>query len=488
MKPVEISYKNQIGNKKQYIPNFHMLLVLILSIILLFVLFQNPSVEASAGEQQTTEATPLASNPVFAFEPITELAKLHSQPVADAPTASDAEPYLANEVDPISNVAEVAEKEPAKEPELSWESEEVKSGDNLSLIFQRKGLSARDVMAVLESENAEQLTRVHPGQKFDFKIQDGQLLAVGYDKNRLHRIEFHKTEDGFKTEEIVSKTETRRTYKSGTIESSLFIDGGKAGLSDNTIMQLADIFAWDIDFALDIRKNDAFHVLVEEEYLSDGKIISERILAAQFVNRKQTFNAVRFEDSEGNSSYYTPEGNSMRKAFLRTPVDFARISSHFNLQRKHPVLNRIRAHKGTDYAAPTGTPIRSAGDGKVAFIGQKGGYGRTVIIQHGQTYKTLYAHMSRFAKLSVGSRVKQGQIIGYVGSSGLATGPHLHYEFYVNGVVKNPVTVKLPKAMPVPDSELALFKEQTQPLILALNEYLSTNTQHASLETEPTSN
>ena len=162
----------------------------------------------------------------------------------------------------------------------------------------------------------------------------------------------------------------------------------------------------------------------------------------------------------------------MRKAFLRTPVDFGRISSHFNLRRKHPILNTIRAHKGTDYAAPRGTPIRAAGDGKVIWTGTKGGYGRTVIIQHGQTYRTLYAHMNSYAKgIRTGVRVKQGQQIGYVGTSGLATGPHLHYEFYVNGAVRNPVTVKLPKAEKISKTELARFKEQTQTIVAQFDQY-----------------
>jgi len=196
----------------------------------------------------------------------------------------------------------------------------------------------------------------------------------------------------------------------------------------------------------------------------------------------------RYEDSDGRVQYYTPEGRTMRKAFLRTPIDFARISSHFNLRRKHPVLNKIRAHKGTDYAASHGTPIKAAGDGKVVFAGRKGGYGNVVIIQHGQTYKTLYAHISKFRKgIRSGKRVKQGQTIAYVGSTGLATGPHLHYEFYVNGAVRNPVTVKLPNARPIAKSELARFTANIQPLIAQLNTQDS-DTKLASAEDNDSNN
>jgi murein DD-endopeptidase MepM/ murein hydrolase activator NlpD len=240
-------------------------------------------------------------------------------------------------------------------------------------------------------------------------------------------------------------------------------------------MEMAALFGWDVDFALDIRKGDSFRVIYEEKKL-DGKVIGVgNIVAAEFTNQGDTFTSLRYTDSKGNTSYYTPKGESMRKAFLRTPVDFARISSNFNMKRRHPVLNRIRAHKGVDYAASIGTPIKAAGDGKIIFRGVKGGYGNVIILQHGNNINTLYAHMSRFKKgLSVGSRIKQGQLIGYVGKSGMVTGPHLHYEFQVNGVHKNPVTVKLPHADPVPKSERASFMSTSQALMAQLETYSST--------------
>jgi murein DD-endopeptidase MepM/ murein hydrolase activator NlpD len=280
---------------------------------------------------------------------------------------------------------------------------------------------------------------------------------------------FLRSEKSFEFTRDTLSPEVRMNYRSATIDSSLFIAANDAGMDDNITMALADIFGWDIDFALDIRKGDSFKVLYEEQYVGDKKLGNGNIMAAEFTNRNKTFRAVRYTSQSGVSQYFTPDGQSMRKEFLRSPVDFARISSHFNLKRKHPVLNTIRAHKGTDYAAPRGTPIRAVGDGRVTFAGRNGGYGNVVKIQHGQTYQTRYAHLHKFKKgIRANSWVKQGQIIGFVGSTGLATGPHLHFEFYVNGAVRNPVTVKLPKAKSVPNKDMLHFAQQTQPLLSQL--------------------
>lgn len=242
-----------------------------------------------------------------------------------------------------------------------------------------------------------------------------------------------------------------------------------AGLDDSLAMELAFIFGWDIDFAQDIRKGDRFSVIYEEIFRHGEKIGNGDIVAAEFVNQGRKLQAFRYTSPDGSSQFFSADGKAMRKAFLRTPVDFARISSHFNLGRRHPILNRIRAHKGVDYAAATGTPIKAAGNGKVEFKGRKGGYGNTVIIKHGSSYSTLYAHMSRFGRgIHNGSRVQQGQIIGYVGSSGLATGPHLHYEFRVNGSHVNPLTVKLPAADPLPQKYKEDFRRSITPVLAQL--------------------
>ena len=235
-------------------------------------------------------------------------------------------------------------------------------------------------------------------------------------------------------------------------------------------MEMAEIFGWDIDFSLDIRAGDEFLVLYEELYENGDKVGDGNILAAEFINQKKSYRAVRYENPNGRVAYFAPDGLSMRKAFLRSPVKFGRVSSRFNLKRLHPVLHKIRAHRGVDYAAPRGTPIRASGDGKVIFVGRKGGYGRTVMLRHGSTYTTLYAHMNGYAKgVRSGRRVNQGQVIGYIGSSGLATGPHLHYEFRVRGVHRNPLTVKLPQAAPVPREHKHDFIEKTRSFVTQLD-------------------
>jgi len=270
-----------------------------------------------------------------------------------------------------------------------------------------------------------------------------------------------------------SKRNSTQQFRSAqtTIESSLLIDGQKAGLSAKLIDQLTNIFAWDIDFATNLHKGDQFTVLYEKTVVDGITTDNEEIVAAEFINQGKSYTAVRYKDKNGHVSYYSPEGNGMRKAFLSTPVDFARISSHFDAHRKHPVLNRIRAHKGVDYAARTGTPVKSTGDGEIIFNGRKGGFGQVVIIKHGEHYESLYAHLSKFKKgLTTGSQVKQGEVIGYVGQTGLATGPHLHYEFHIDGTYRNPLTVALPNSLPITNKLLANFKAQTQPLLAQLNQ------------------
>jgi murein DD-endopeptidase MepM/ murein hydrolase activator NlpD len=233
---------------------------------------------------------------------------------------------------------------------------------------------------------------------------------------------------------------------SAEITSSLYEAAVEAGLSNNLIMELEKIFGWDVDFVQDIRVGDTFHVIFNDYRVDDKKIADGDILAAEFTTQGNTYRAIRFADAEGNASYYTPEGDSMLGTFLRSPVEFSRISSRFG-KRKHPISKKWKAHKGVDYAAARGTPIRATADGNVIHAGNKGGYGKTIVLRHAGRFSTLYAHMNGYAKgIRSGSRVKQGQIIGYVGSTGYSTGPHLHYEFRVDGVHRNPLTYKTPKA------------------------------------------
>ena len=252
-------------------------------------------------------------------------------------------------------------------------------------------------------------------------------------------------------------------------------------------MDMAGIFEWDIDFIQDVREGDAFTVIYEELWRDGVKLRDGQIVAAEFVNQGKSFRAARFSDASGRASYYTPEGRSVRKAFIRAPLNFTRISSNFNPSRRHPVLNTIRAHRGVDYAAPTGTPIRAAGDGKVLFRGVQGGYGNTIILQHGGNITTLYGHLSRFGNARAGARVNQGDVIGYVGSSGLATGPHLHYEYRVNGAHRNPRTVPLPPADPIAAEQQTAFQAATEPLWRQLDGYSQpTPAAAASAQAQPT--
>jgi len=352
-----------------------------------------------------------------------------------------------------------------------WKQAKVARGDSLALIFSRSGLSPADLHRVMKLDAAANtLKRIYPGQTLNFRADaDGRLLELRFEESHTRGLHVHRAGDEFTATTIHRIPDREVAHASATIESSLFLAGQKAQLPDAMIMDLAGIFGWDVDFALDIRQGDRFTVLYDELYLDGERIGEGNILAAEFVNQGHVFRAVRYTDAEGRTDYYTPEGHSLRKAFLRTPVEFSRISSHFNLKRKHPVLNRIRAHKGVDYAAPQGTPIKVTGDGRVVFRGVKGGYGNVVIVQHGNTYSTLYAHLSKFARdVNTGTRVRQGQTIGYLGMTGLATGPHLHYEFLVNGTHRNPLTVKFPEALPIDKRFRPDFQKQAQTLIAQL--------------------
>ncbi len=327
----------------------------------------------------------------------------------------------------------------------------VRSGHSLSVIFRKHHLSHQDLYRIMQKGKAAKVLRnLQPGHTLEIASNEqGQLVSLAYHINRLQTVSVNRINDDFTIKTTKKPVEKRINYSEGQIQSSLFEAGKHAGLSDALVMEMAGIFGWDIDFALDIRRGDKFSILYEEQFIDGKKYQTGNILAAEFTTQGKTFKAIRFTDKSGRTNYYTPDGLSMRKAFLRTPVDFRRISSRFG-RRHHPVLNRMRMHKGVDYAAKRGTPIHSSGDGKIIFKGRKGGYGHVVIVQHGSRYQTLYAHMNGFKRgIRVGKYVKQGQTIGFVGSSGRATGPHLHYEFRVNGAHRNPLTVKLPNASPI---------------------------------------
>jgi len=367
---------------------------------------------------------------------------LELEHLSPAPTASTSLPDQLDATDQ-TDIAKV---------DASWLTITVRRGDNMAAIFKRHDIPPLELHNIMQLGRITRTLRsLHPGDKIRIKLTPEQHIAqLVFDIDRLKSLQVSRqTDNQFAARVVQHELDRRLTQASGVIKTSLFEAGKESGLDDSLIMEMAAIFGWDVDFALDIRQGDHFTLIYEEQFLDGKKVQDGPIIAAEFVNQGHRFNAIRYTDSDGRSDYYTPEGYSMRKAFLRTPVDFRRISSRFG-KRHHPILNKMRMHTGVDYAAKRGTPIKAAGDGKVVFMGRKGGYGRAIILQHGGRYSTLYAHMSGFKRgMHVGKRVKQGQTIGFVGMSGRATGPHLHYEFRVNGVHRNPLTVKLPNAAPI---------------------------------------
>lgn len=350
----------------------------------------------------------------------------------------------------------------------------VTSGDTLSVLFAKAELGNSLMHKILDTnKDAKRFANLKVGQTVSFKLDENQeLQSISSPISAVETIHLEKQPDAevFSFRKEVATTQISEKHAEGAIKGALLSATAEAGLPYGLAIDMANIFGYDIDFAQDLRTGDQFELIYEEKTL-DGKAIGTgHILSARFTNRGKVYTAVRYTDKNGHSSYYSADGSSLRKAFIRTPVDFARISSRFSNGRKHPILNKIRAHKGVDYAAPRGTPIKAAGDGRVTLAGRNGGYGNTVVIKHGQRYQTLYAHMQGFAKgIRSGSTVKQGQIIGYIGTTGLSTGPHLHYEFRVNGVHVDPLSQKLPAADPIQASEKQRFLALSKTLLAKLD-------------------
>ncbi|MFW5824560.1 MAG: OapA family protein [Marinobacter sp.] len=453
------------------LPKFHLIAVASISLVLGATLVFSPSADVEAkrmtidlnldepkGEsaiQELSGSNDKADAPPTVAEPVVET----DAAVAAEESLADGEPGAA------------AEPEAAAEPDLEWTELTIRQGDTLSSLFRKAGFNDRLMLSVIHGEGeAEKLQHLYIGETLAFGTdEEGELAQIRLDRNRLESLQIKRTGEGYVGDIVTREPEPRVAFASGEIQGSLYLAGREAGLDDRVTMELAGIFGWNIDFVYDVRKGDSFEVVYEEHYLDDEKIGNGKILAARFVNRGREVIALHYTDTNGDSDYFTPDGKNMRKAFLRTPIN-ARVSSPFNPQRRHPVLDVVRPHEGTDYAAPVGTPIKAAGDGRVSFAGWKGGYGRTVILSHGDNITTLYAHLSKLGKgIKNGKRVKQGQTIGHLGASGKVTGPHLHYEFRINGIAKNSRTVDLPEANPIPESEMARFKSATQQQIAQLN-------------------
>lgn len=401
-------------------------------------------------------------------------------PVTDSPmmTSPNAVALPVDEMDAAAITSDVLEPviEIEPDPEYDKLTLTVGRGDTMEKLFRKNSLDVGHLMQIAQIDEAEQrFRRIKPGDVFEVEHEDGQIFSIFSKLDLTTALRIDRVEDNFVAQIIERPVEHRKRHAYGVIESSLFESAAQAGLSDRTIMNVAGIFAWDVDFILDIRSGDNYYVQYEEIW-QDGEFVTDgEIIAAEFNNNGRQLRAVRFKDGENNTDYFTPDGDSVRKAFIRAPVDFTRISSNFNPKRRHPILNTIRAHRGVDYAAPRGTPIKAAGDGKVIFRGTKSGYGRVVILQHGGNITTLYAHMSGYAaKATLGSRVRQGQTIGYVGMTGLATANHLHYEYRLNGVHRNPRTVSLPDAEPIADKYREQFLAEAAPILEELDRFKST--------------
>lgn len=353
-----------------------------------------------------------------------------------------------------------------------WRNERVQRGDTVAELLRR--LNVDDPAAsnyVRNNKAAESLRRLATGKDVQAETTaDGSLLALRYLNNNGNQVVIEKSGNSFRVSTLPQQTEQRIFMRTGEISSTLYAATDAAGLPDPAANQMAEIFGGDIDFHRDLRKGDKFAVIYEMTYSGGQPVRTGNILAAEFINQGREYRALYYETAPNRSGYYNPNGKSVRKAFLRSPLEFSRISSGFSLSRMHPVLNTWRSHKGVDYAAPIGTKVKATADGVVTFVGQQGGYGNVVMVSHQGIYNTVYGHLSRFASgIQRGQRVAQGEIIGYVGKTGLASGPHLHYEFKINGAQRDPLRVALPDAKPISEQQKAAFQEA----ILAMNERLS---------------
>ena len=413
-------------------------------------------------------------------------------------SAVEPAPALAIETLPVFELAaaapvevqpavDVEETMPASEPAQAgrdWTRVEVRPGQTLERIFRQLDLSARLLHGVVTlNDDTRQLARIRPGDEFAFDIhpEEGfRALRAEHDESSWLFVE--RSEEGLDSRIVPRDLDRRVVEAHGTITSSLFNAAKAAGLSDNMTMRLANIFGWDVDFALNIRSGDHF-ALVYEEIWRDGEFLRDGpILAARFVNRGDSFEAVRFDAGNG-PDYFATDGRPMRKAFLRAPLNFTRVTSNFNPRRFHPVTRRTRPHNGTDYGAATGTPVWASGDGQVIESSYNRANGNYIFIRHGNNIVTKYLHLSR-KDVRAGDRVRQGQTIGAVGATGMATGPHLHYEFLVNGVHRNPRTVDLPEAEPLPEDKMEDFEQHGQPLLARLDRMSPSNMLLARRDTE----
>lgn len=350
---------------------------------------------------------------------------------------------------------------------------EIKRNDSLFSILKRLGIEEKNIVTLVNSDRSNLLAQIKIGKTLEVGISDfNKVISLNYIKDFKSGVRAKKSGEVYEIEEYELNTEKYRVFKNIEINNSLYVDGLKEGLPDSVIMDLVYIFGWDIDFVHDIRPGDSYSLIYEEVFVNGEKKLDGDILIAEFINRDRTHTAIRYKLQNGFSEYFSLEGRNVKKAFLRSPVKFSYISSSYNLKRRHPILHKIRAHTGVDYAASRGTPVRTTGDGTVVFANKKGGYGNLVEIKHTEDYSTRYAHLNKFhSKIKVGGKVKQSETIGYVGRTGTATGDHLHYEFRVNGKHTNPLTVKLPNAKPIHENDKDSYGLYAEKILADLKNY-----------------
>ena len=350
---------------------------------------------------------------------------------------------------------------------------EIKRNDSLFSILKRLGIEEKNIVTLVNSDRSNLLAQIKIGKTLEVGINDSNIvISLNYIKDFKSGVRAEKRGEVYEIEEYELNTEKYRVFKNIEINNSLYADGIREALPDSVIMDLVYIFGWDIDFVHDIRPGDSYSLIYEEVFVNGEKKLDGDILIAEFINRDRTHTAIRYKLENGFSEYFSLEGRNVKKAFLRSPVKFSYISSSYNLKRRHPILHKVRAHTGVDYAASRGTPVRTTGDGTVVFVGKKGGYGNLVEIKHTEDYSTRYAHLNKFhSKIKVGGKVKQSETIGYVGRTGTATGDHLHYEFRVNGKHTNPVTVKLPNAKPIHENDKDSYDLHAKKIIADLKKY-----------------
>ncbi|HEU0197280.1 MAG TPA: peptidoglycan DD-metalloendopeptidase family protein [Nevskiaceae bacterium] len=412
----------------------------------------------AATAPQTVAATTAAQASVSTHTPEAASAVLTASATSPAKSAAQAATQTAAATTPTAP---------------HWVTAKVRRGQTLSDILTAQGVATstwRDL--VNAGGNARELVHLKVGAELHMKLAGNELQAVRYAYDPTHTLQIERTGDTYSAHTQVAELTHRRAVAHGTISTSLFASGENAGLNDRQIMKFAHIFAYDVDFTQDVHPGDHFTVVYDQVYNGEKKLRNGPILAAEIQTNGHDYRAVRYTEKDGDSAYFTPSGHSLHREFLRTPVAYTRISSGFSYARLNPVLHVVRPHYGTDFAAPMGTPIHATAAGTVAYLrhGYNGGYGNCIKIKTGGKYETIYGHMSRFRRgLHRGDHVKQDEVIGYVGMTGLATGPHVHYEIRVNGVPKNPMTIKLPNRPSLPGRALPRFRQQTAGLVTALN-------------------